>query len=189
MKSFVLFLVIICGMAGLGQKLKPKKRSNGEEIKFRTKTRDVCTMNISGDDEEMKLRIECKSQGMSYWCEFTGKPSICRAFRNNPKIYWNQIAAELRKIPHACESTEVLKTSMCQKAPPEALMKQIAAGVMPEDLASQEQSVQKTSTSIRGPSQHDQGSENETEAMQLAREHCWESLHGFCSYIIGIFRG
>ncbi|NXE90868.1 FGFP2 protein, partial [Menura novaehollandiae] len=205
MKSFaLLFLVVISGMGGLGQKLKPKKRSNGEEIKFRTKTKDVCTMSMSGDDEEMKLRIACKSQGMSYWCEFTGKPSVCRAFRNNPKIYWNQIAAELRKIPHACESTEVLKTTMCQKAPPEAFMKQVDAGVEPEDLANQEKSDQKASIPIRGagqssvqkiqkpsnlPLQHGQRSENETEAMKLAREHCWESLHGVCSYIIGIFRG
>ncbi|NXP19107.1 FGFP2 protein, partial [Scytalopus superciliaris] len=183
MKSFaLLFLVVISGLGGLGQKLKPKKRSNDEEIKFRTKTKDVCTMSISGDNEEMKLRIGCKSRGMSYWCEFTGKPSVCRAFRNNPKIYWNQIAAELRKIPHACESTEVLKTTMCQKAPPEALMKQVAAGVEP-DLANQKKPVQKP---MRGAGQ---GSENETEAMKLAREHCWESLHEFCSYIIGIIRG
>lgn len=196
MKSFaLLFLVVICGVGGLGQKLKPKKRSNGEEIKFRTKSKDVCTMTMSGDDEEMQLRIECKSQGMSYWCEFTGKPSVCRAFRNNPKIYWNQIAAELRKIPHACESMEALKTTMCQKAPPEALMRQIAAGVELEDLANQEKPVQKASIPMReagqnsDPTQHGQGSENETEAMKLAREHCWESLHGVCSYLIGIFRG
>ncbi|KAM6132315.1 fibroblast growth factor-binding protein 2 [Pterocles gutturalis] len=150
MKSFaILFLLVVCGMGGLGQKLKPKKRSNGEEISFRTKTKDVCTMSVSGD-EEMKLRIECKSQGMSYWCEFTGKPSVCRAFRNNPKIYWNQIAGELRKIPHACESTEVLKTTMCQKASTEALMRQIAAGMEPEDLENQDKMVQKTSTSMRG---------------------------------------
>ncbi|NXV10579.1 FGFP2 protein, partial [Cettia cetti] len=196
MKSFaLLFLVMICGMGGLGQKMKPKKRSNGEEIKFRTKTKDVCTISVSGDDEEMKLRIECRSQGMSYWCEFTGKPSVCRAFRNNPKIYWNQIAAELRKVPHACESMEVLKTTMCQKAPREALMRQIAAGVEPEGLANQEKSIQKASIPMReveqnsDPALRGQGSENETEAMKLAREHCWESLHGVCSYIIGIFRG
>lgn len=162
---------------------------------------------MSGD-EEMKLRIECKSQGKSYWCEYTGKPSVCRPFRNNPKLYWNQIAVELRKLPHACESTQVLKATMCQKAPADAVMKQIAAGMEPEDLANQDKSVQKTSASVRGagkssvkkigkpailplikPTQHGQGSENETEAMKLAREHCWESLHGFCSYIIGIFRG
>ncbi|NXY81544.1 FGFP2 protein, partial [Alcedo cyanopectus] len=203
MRSFaLLFLVVISGTGGLGQKLKPKKRSNGEEIAFRTKTKDVCTMSMSGD-EEMELRIECRSQGMSYWCEFTGKPSVCRAFRNNPKIYWNQIAGELRKLPHACESTEVLKITMCQKAPAEALMKQIAAGMEPDELANE-----KTSTSMREagkssanklgklpmlplikPAHHGQGSEYETEAMKLAREHCWESLHGFCSYIIGIFRG
>ncbi|NXV76469.1 FGFP2 protein, partial [Atlantisia rogersi] len=206
MKSFaLLFLVAICGMGGLGQKLKPKKRSNGEEIHFRTKSKDACTMSMSGD-EEMKLRIECRSKGMSYWCEFTGKPSVCRAFRNNPKIYWNQIAAELRKLPHACESTQVLKTTMCQKAPADALMMQIAAGMEPEDLGSQDKSVQKASVRGAGrssvkkigkppvlpaikPTQRGQGSENETEAMKLAREHCWESLHGVCSYIIGIFRG
>ncbi|XP_074759865.1 fibroblast growth factor-binding protein 2 [Athene noctua] len=208
MKSVaLLFLVVFCGMGGLGQKPKLKKRSNGEEINFRTKTKDVCTMRMSGD-EERKLRIECKSQGMSYWCEFTGKPSVCRAFVNNPKIYWNQIAMELRKLPHACESTQVLKITMCQKAPTEALMKQIDAGMEPEDLANHDTSVQKTSISMRGaeqssvkkidkppilplikPTQHGQGSENETEAMKLAREHCWESLHGVCSYIIGIFRG
>ncbi|NXW86640.1 FGFP2 protein, partial [Alopecoenas beccarii] len=206
MKSFALLLLVLsCGLGGLGQKLKPKKRSNGEEINFRTKTKDVCTMSVSGD-EEMKLRIECRSQGMSYWCEFAGKPSVCRAFRNNPKIYWNQIAVELRKLPHACESTEVLKTTMCQKAPAEALMKQIAAGVEPGDLANQDKSVQKTSMRGAGrssvnkigkpptlplikPTQHGRGSENEMEAMKLAREHCWEPLHGVCSYIIGIFRG
>ncbi|NXA45693.1 FGFP2 protein, partial [Nothocercus julius] len=208
MKSVaLLFLVVICGMGGFGQKLKPKKRSNGEEISFRTKAKDACTMSMSGD-EEMKLRIECKNQGKSYWCEFTGKPSVCRPFRKNPKIYWNQIAVELRKLPHACESTQVLKATMCQKAPPDAEMKQIAAGMEPEDLANQEKSVQKMSTSTKGvgkgsvkktgkppvlplikPAQHGQGSANETEAMKLAREHCWESLHGFCSYIIGIFRG
>ncbi|NWI62457.1 FGFP2 protein, partial [Todus mexicanus] len=199
MKSFaLLFLVVICGMGGLGQKLKLKKRSNGEEIRFRTKTKDVCTISISGD-EEMNLRIDCRSRGMSYWCEFTGKPSVCRAFRNNPKIYWNQIAAELRKLPHACESTEVLKTTMCQKASTEALMKQVAAGMEPEDPANQDESVQKTSIAKKignpsmeplvKPARHGQGSENEAEAMKLAREHCWESLHGVCSYIIGIFRG
>ncbi|NXI44149.1 FGFP2 protein, partial [Galbula dea] len=205
MKSFALiFLVVIYGVGGLGQKLKPKKRSSSEEINFRTKTKDVCTMSMSGDGE-VKLRIDCKSRGMSYWCEFTGKPAVCRAFRNNPKVYWNQIAAELRKLPHACESAQVLKTTMCQKAPAEALMKQVAAGMEPEDLENQDK-VQKTSSSLRGagrnsikkigkppvhikPTQHGQGSENETEAMKLAREHCWESLHGFCSYIIGFFRG
>ncbi|NXS62523.1 FGFP2 protein, partial [Brachypteracias leptosomus] len=195
MKSFaLLFLVVVCGMGGLGQKLKPKKRSNGEEINFRTKTKDVCTMSMSGD-EEIRLRIECKRQEMSYWCEFTGKPSVCRAFRNNPKIYWNQIAAELRKLPHACESTEVLKTTMCQKAPEGALMKQIAAGMEPEDLANQDKSVQKTSVGGAEKNSKKTGKPpvlplgSETEAMKLAREHCWESLHGFCSYIIGIFTG
>ncbi|NXA31310.1 FGFP2 protein, partial [Eudromia elegans] len=197
MKSVaLLFLVVICGTGGFGQKLKPKKRSNGEEISFRTKAKDACTMSMSGD-EEMRLRIECKNQGKSYWCEFSGKPSACRPFRKNPKIYWNQIAMELRKLLHACESTQVLKATMCHKAPSDAEMKQIAAGMEPEDVANQEKAGKSSVKKMRKPpvlplvkpAQHGHGFANETEAMKLAREHCWESLHGLCSYIIGIFRG
>ncbi|NWV00903.1 FGFP2 protein, partial [Upupa epops] len=198
MRSFVLlFLVVISGMGGLGQKLRPKKRSSGEEIKFRTKAKDTCTLSTNGE-EEVKLRIECQSRGLSYWCEFTGKPSLCRAFRNNPKIYWNQIAMELRKLPHACETTQELKTTMCQRAPAGTFMKQVAAGMEPADLSDPGKSVRKSPTEKIGkapvlplvkPTQHGQQSENETEAMKLARQHCWESLQGFCSYIIGVFRG
>ncbi|XP_006278683.2 fibroblast growth factor-binding protein 2 [Alligator mississippiensis] len=213
--TFLLLMMISC-LGGLGQKLTPKKRSNVEEIRFQTKAKDSCTMTVTGD-EEVKLRIECRNQGKSYWCEYTGKPAVCRAFNNNPKAYWNQIALELRKLPNACLSTSVLKPAMCQKAPTDAHMKQVASSLMPTQNPSQQpdtnnqgKSVQKSSTSLKQagkssikkagkprpstlllikPTQHSQASENETEAMKLAREHCWESLHNFCSYIISFFRG
>ncbi|KAH1170317.1 fibroblast growth factor-binding protein 2 [Mauremys mutica] len=221
MKTVILLLMMICCMGGLGQKQTQKKRSNGEEIHFQTKVKDACTMNMSGNGE-MKLRIECKNQGKSYWCEYTGKPSICRPFNNNPKVYWNQIALELRKLPNACQSTLVLKPNMCQKAPTDAHMKQVASSMKPNqnpsqqaDTANQGKSIQKPSASLKQvketqagkssakkagrpkpstlplvkPTHHGQGSENDTEVMKLAREHCWESLHTFCSYIISIFKG
>uniref|UniRef100_A0A8C8RYD8 Fibroblast growth factor binding protein 2 n=1 Tax=Pelusios castaneus TaxID=367368 RepID=A0A8C8RYD8_9SAUR len=217
----VILLIAICCMGGLGQKQAQKKRSNGEEIHFQTKIKDSCTMNMSGNGE-MKLRIECKNQGKSYWCEYIGKPSICRPFNNNPKVYWNQIALELRKRPNACQFTLVLKPAMCQKAPTDAHMKQVTSSKKPNqnpsqqaDTANQGKSIQKASASLKQvketqagksaarkagkakssilplvkPTQHGQGSENDTEAMKLAREHCWESLYAFCSYIISIFRG
>ncbi|XP_074847842.1 fibroblast growth factor-binding protein 2 [Carettochelys insculpta] len=221
MKTVSLLLMMFCCMGGLGQKQAQKKRNNGEEIHFQTKVKDACTMNMSGNGET-KLRIECKNQGKSYWCEYTGKPSICRPFNNNPKVYWNQIVLELRKLPNACQSALVLKPTMCQKASTDAHMKQVATSLKPNqnpnwqtDTAKQRKSAQKPFTSQKQvkeiqagkssakkagrpkpsmpplvkPTQQGQGSENDTESMKLAREHCWESLHTFCSYIISIFRG
>uniref|UniRef100_K7G1K7 Fibroblast growth factor binding protein 2 n=1 Tax=Pelodiscus sinensis TaxID=13735 RepID=K7G1K7_PELSI len=202
-------ILVICCMGGLGQKQTEKRKSSAEEIHFQTKVKDSCTMNMSGNGE-MKLRIECKHQGKSYWCEYTGKPSICRPFNNNPKLYWNQIVLELRKLPNACQSTLVLKPTMCQKAPTDAHMKQVVSSLKPSqnpsqqsDTANQGKSIQKpwkssakkagrpkpSTVPLIKPTQHEQGSENDTEAMKLAREHCWESLHTLCSYIISIFRG
>ncbi|KYO45791.1 fibroblast growth factor-binding protein 2 [Alligator mississippiensis] len=63
--TFLLLMMISC-LGGLGQKLTPKKRSNVEEIRFQTKAKDSCTMTVTGD-EEVKLRIECRNQGKSYW--------------------------------------------------------------------------------------------------------------------------
>uniref|UniRef100_A0A8D0HAC2 Fibroblast growth factor binding protein 2 n=1 Tax=Sphenodon punctatus TaxID=8508 RepID=A0A8D0HAC2_SPHPU len=218
----LLLLMIICCVGGFGQKPRPKKRSNGEEINFKTKVRDICTMNMTGNGDA-RLRIECRNQGRVYWCEYTGNPSICRPFNNNPRVYWNQIASELRKLPNACQSTLVLKPTMCQKAPAEAHMKQVSSSLKPnqnpsqqaDTVANQGKPAQKTSASAKQlkesqagkstvkktgkarpsslplvrPTQQGHGSENDTEAMKLAREHCWEALHHFCSYIISIFQG
>ncbi|XP_033016767.1 fibroblast growth factor-binding protein 2 [Lacerta agilis] len=223
MKTAAIFFVIfISFMGGLGKNTKPKKRSNGDEINFYTKVKDACTMNMSGNGE-VKLRIECRSQGKIYWCEYTGNPSLCRSFNSNQRIYWNQIAMDRRKQTNACQPNGVLKPSMCQRAPPEAYMKLVASSIKPNpnlvpqaDTVNQAKAVlnpaaspkqvkksqagkallKKTGKPKPSPSppptkatQEGQVSGNDSEAMKLARKHCWESLHEFCSYIIGIFSG
>ncbi|XP_053107982.1 fibroblast growth factor-binding protein 2 [Hemicordylus capensis] len=216
----IFFILFISFMGGLAQNPKPKKRSHSEEIHFLTKVKDACTMNMSGNGE-VRLRIECSNQGKMYWCEYTGKPSICRPFKNNPRTYWNQIALELRKRINACHSNLVLKPTMCQKAPSEAHMKQVASNIKPNPNPIQQADVNHAKTVLKPlaaakqikesqagksylkksgktkpsplppikPTQQGQGSERYSEAMKLAREHCWESLHNICSYIISIFRG
>ncbi|KAJ1214273.1 hypothetical protein NDU88_001896 [Pleurodeles waltl] len=197
----LVLLVAICYLGAEGQKVKPKKRSNAEEkISFQTKAKESCTLLPSGHSE-MMLRVECKSQGKNYWCEYTGKPTFCRNFNNNPKLYWTQISLELKKVANACEP-KVLKPSMCPKAPAEAEMKQVAAGlsdIKPADAAKQPKPAQKpppppgkgkkpakpkpTTASALKPTE----TPSEAKAVKLAQEHCWESLHGFCSYVIGFF--
>ncbi|XP_062991927.1 fibroblast growth factor-binding protein 2 [Elgaria multicarinata webbii] len=219
--SIIWFIFFIGFVGGLGQNPRPKKRSNSEEIHFQTKGKDACTMSMSGNGD-VKLRIECRNQGKTYWCEYTGKPSLCRPFNNNPRIYWNQIAMELRKRTNACHSNLVLKPTMCQKASSEAHMKQVASSIKPKpnpiqqvDIGSQAKMVQKPLSSAKQvkesqaakgyvkksgkpkpsslppvkPTEQGLVSENDSEAMKLAREHCWESLHNVCTYIISIFRG
>ncbi|XP_054856013.1 fibroblast growth factor-binding protein 2 [Eublepharis macularius] len=222
MKVLVAFFVIFIGIMGvLGQNPKAKKRSHNEEIHFLTKLKDACTMNMSGNGEA-KLRIECKNQSKAYWCEYTGKPSLCRPFNNNPRIYWNQIALELRKRTNACSSSLVLKPSVCQKAPPEAHMKQVASSIKPipdpgEQAAAvnqakavlkllaaakqvKESQTGKVSSKKVGkpkpspllpikPTRQDLVFRNDSEAMKLAWEQCWESLLSLYSYIISIFQG
>ncbi|XP_077790737.1 fibroblast growth factor-binding protein 2 [Podarcis muralis] len=218
MKTATIFFVIFVSfMGGLGKNPRPKKRSNGDEINFYTKVKDACTMNMSGNGE-VTLRIECRSQGKMYWCEYTGNPSLCRSFNKNQRIYWNQIAMDRRKQTNACQPNAVLKPSMCQRAPSEAHMKQVASSIKPNpqaDTVNQAKAVPNPATSPKQvkksqagkallkktgrpkPSplpptkatQEGQMSGNDSEAMKLARKHCWESLHDICSYIISIFRG
>ncbi|KAJ6659393.1 hypothetical protein lerEdw1_019125 [Lerista edwardsae] len=206
----VALLVILISFMGVwGQNARPKKRSNGEEIHFQTKGKDACTMNVSGNGD-VKLRIECKSRGKTYWCEYTGKPSMCRSFNSNPRTYWNQIVLELRKRVNACNSNLVLKPTMCLKAPSEAHMKQLSSNIKPNPNPNQPSDLNQAKTVLKSqagrsslkklgkpkpsplpikPTHQGQLSENDSEAMKLAREHCWESLHDICSYIISLFRG
>ncbi|XP_069488030.1 fibroblast growth factor-binding protein 2 [Ambystoma mexicanum] len=201
-----LVLLALCCLGAEGQKPKPKKRSHAEEkIVFQTKGKDSCTMATSGHGE-IKLRVDCKSQGKAYWCEYTGKPSFCRNFNNNPKLYWTQISLELKKVTNACEP-KAMKPSMCPKAPADAEMKQVATSsgatlqakpapkapaVAPKQIKEAQpvpgkgKKPAKPKPTTASPGKPTE-SASEDKAMKLAQEHCWESLHGFCSYLIGFF--
>ncbi|XP_072520158.1 fibroblast growth factor binding protein 2a [Salminus brasiliensis] len=100
-----------------------QRRSMWEEpIQFATKAKDQCSMMVTGQGELTKLRISCQSQGRSYWCEYQGRPHICRAYNNNPRHFFTQIMWDLRKLRNACQGKSVLKSFMCRKASDEAQM-------------------------------------------------------------------
>ncbi|AWP05399.1 putative fibroblast growth factor-binding protein 2 [Scophthalmus maximus] len=85
-------------------------------------------MVVSGAGDYTRLRVSCKglSQGQtparSYYCDFQGKPNLCRAYNQNPRHYFNQMMWELRKLSHACQGPKIYRPSMCKKYPDEAQM-------------------------------------------------------------------
>ncbi|KAM9856599.1 fibroblast growth factor-binding protein 2b [Aulostomus maculatus] len=111
-----------------------KQRSIWDEpIRFSTKSKDSCTMVVSGAGDYTRLRVSCKgpsqgqTQGRSYYCDFQGKPNLCRAYNLNPRHYFTQMMWELRKLSHACQGPKIYRTQMCKKYPDETQMTFLAS--------------------------------------------------------------
>ncbi|XP_039503039.1 fibroblast growth factor-binding protein 2b [Pimephales promelas] len=106
------------------QQQQPQRRGSiwDEPIRFNTKAKDTCTMVISGKTNSTKLRVSCKSKGKSYWCDFLGKPNLCRSYNNNPRHFFTQIMWEMRKLHNACQGPRVYKPQMCRSASDEVQM-------------------------------------------------------------------
>lgn len=79
-------------------------------------------MRVTGHGELTRLRISCVGQETSYWCEYEGKPDICRNYNTNPRHFFTQIMWELRKLKNACQGSRNLKPTMCKKASDESQM-------------------------------------------------------------------
>uniref|UniRef100_A0A8B9RP92 Fibroblast growth factor binding protein 2b n=2 Tax=Astyanax mexicanus TaxID=7994 RepID=A0A8B9RP92_ASTMX len=105
-------------------KQEPQQRNSvwDEPIRFSSKAKDSCTLVISGQGDFTKLRVSCKNKGKSYWCDFLGKPNLCRPYNKNPRHYFTQVMWELRKLPNACQGPRVYKPQMCRTAGDEAQM-------------------------------------------------------------------
>ncbi|KAJ8336337.1 hypothetical protein SKAU_G00396800 [Synaphobranchus kaupii] len=117
-----LLVLACCSWAVLGQNDSTKKNIWDDPIKFSTKAKDACLMHVSGQGDFTKLRISCRNQARSYYCDYQGKPNFCRAYSNNPRHYFTQIMWDLRKLPNACQGPKLLRALMCKKAPDMAHM-------------------------------------------------------------------
>lgn len=104
-----------------------------EPIRFSTKSKDSCTMVVSGAGDYTRLRVSCKgpsqgqTPGRSFYCDFQGKPSLCRAYNLNPRHYFTQIMWDMRKLSHACQGPKVYRPQMCKKYPDDAQMTFLAS--------------------------------------------------------------
>ncbi|XP_019717270.1 fibroblast growth factor-binding protein 2b isoform X1 [Hippocampus comes] len=184
-----------------------------EPIRFSTKSKDACTMVVSGASDHTRLRVSCKGptppgagQGRAYYCDFQGKPNLCRAYSLNPRHYFTQIMWELRKLSHACQGAKVYRPPMCKKHPDEVQMSFLSAWpraakpaatqkpqkpqtpVKPQAGKAVPAPARKTTpkpakTTARSPTELP-----ESKASRIATEYCWKSFHGICTYFIGWFK-
>ncbi|XP_051505842.1 fibroblast growth factor-binding protein 2-like [Myxocyprinus asiaticus] len=128
-KITVTFLLTCCLLAAIVQTqgrvdAAVHRRSVWEDpIQFVTKgTKDECYISVTGQGDMTNLRISCHRQEHSYWCEYQGKPQVCRSYNNNPQHYFKQIMWDLRKLPNACQGQRIVKPLMCKRASDEAQM-------------------------------------------------------------------
>ncbi|KAM6972041.1 fibroblast growth factor-binding protein 2b [Aplochiton taeniatus] len=114
---------------------KPQQQRSiwDDPIRFNTKSKDACSMVVSGAGDYTRLRVSCKgpsqgqNPGRSYYCDFQGKPNLCRAYNTNPRHYFTQMMWDMRKLDHACQGPKVYRPLMCKKYPEEAHMTFLAA--------------------------------------------------------------
>ncbi|KAK2848832.1 hypothetical protein Q5P01_008666 [Channa striata] len=187
-----------------------------DPIEFSTKVKDSCTMIVTGHRQYTKLRVSCEGSKRSYWCEFVGKPETCRPYNKNPRHYFVQLMWDLRKLRHACRGPRRLKPHMCRAAADESQMifstssfyksRTVTRPVeqptrpQPEPSPTRSDAAMEVSlkTSRVPPTQTTQTTQTlspqqttapvESAAETLAQRHCWRSLQGICTYVIGLFR-
>ncbi|KAK6298579.1 hypothetical protein J4Q44_G00316340 [Coregonus suidteri] len=110
------------GGGGAAAAAENRKSVWEDPIQFNNKAKDLCTMSVTGQGDITRLRISCQGAERTYWCEYTGKPQMCRAYNNNPRHYFTQIMWDLRKLQNACQAPKAIKPQMCKRAPEDAQM-------------------------------------------------------------------
>ncbi|XP_038164517.1 fibroblast growth factor binding protein 2a [Cyprinodon tularosa] len=174
-----------------------------DPIKFTTKNKDKCTMILTGQGENMKLRLSCEGSKRSYWCEYVGKPYTCSAFNKNPRHYFVQIMWILRKLPNACQGPREIKPNMCRKATDDSRMifsagpylrqpqrpQRLSAHTRPNVTVKALVKTTRASEKVKTTAQSQTTAPpTESTSKRMAKQYCWRSLNGVCSFIIGLFR-
>uniref|UniRef100_A0A8C5LNP5 Fibroblast growth factor binding protein 2 n=1 Tax=Leptobrachium leishanense TaxID=445787 RepID=A0A8C5LNP5_9ANUR len=156
------------------------------QIPFQNKDREACLMSTSGQGE-IRLKIECRGQGKTYSCEFTGKPSYCRAYNQKRDAYWSQLSQDLRKMSKPCEAP-LIKHSMCPRAPSPSQFKPADPNQQSDTAKSPtKKPVTKKTTKKPAPTKSKGPDQENPKAMKIAKDHCSWFFQKFCSYIIEIF--
>ncbi|XP_034453883.1 fibroblast growth factor-binding protein 2 [Hippoglossus hippoglossus] len=189
-----------------------------DPIKFKTKAKDSCTMTITGHGDYTRLRLSCRSSEGSYWCEYVGKPYNCRTYNKNPRHYFIQMMWGFRKLHNACQAPKTIRPQMCRRATDDSQMIFSSASSShlwqdhsprpklgpqparpePRPAPTRPESGRKPSSKSTPVQLREKTSERttplpmtppvESNAKRIARRYCWRSLHGICSFVIGLFR-
>ncbi|XP_062865089.1 fibroblast growth factor-binding protein 2b [Trichomycterus rosablanca] len=188
-------LLLACCVWTVDGQAQSADQGDGGAIVFNTKAKDSCTMTYSGQADLTKLRVSCKNESRSYWCEYLGKPDACRPYAANPRHYFNQIMWEMRKLRNACQGPDAYRPQMCRSAGERAQMalhrawpriqKRQQPGKAGKGGAPGPRPVQPRRPRPTAPRPTETA---QSRAEKLAGEYCWGSMHGVCSYVFGWFQ-
>ncbi|XP_060903629.1 fibroblast growth factor binding protein 2a [Labrus mixtus] len=212
----LLLLLACCVWSAESQGAGRRQNSWAEPIEFSTKSKDSCTMVVTGHGEHTRLRLSCQSSKRSYWCEYLGKPNTCRSYSKNPRHYFLQMMWDFRKLQNACLAPKQIKPQMCRRATDESQMVFSSAsfsrqwpeastrtgGARPAQpsrsqprptrpVSTRHPAIPKFPTRVqtqRRPVPQPTAPTVESNPKRIARLYCWRSLHGVCAYVIGLFR-
>ncbi|XP_074505237.1 fibroblast growth factor binding protein 2a [Sebastes fasciatus] len=174
-----------------------------DPVKFKTQAKDSCTMIVTGQGDYTRLRLSCQGSKRSYWCEYMGMPYTCRNYNKNPRHYFVQMMWRLRKLQNACQAPRQIKPHMCRNAADESQMVYVSGSFSrpdstrpapqparpqprPSPTRQTNRDPPREKTTPR-PSPQPTTPPEETKAKTMARQHCWRSLRGLCSFFIGLF--
>lgn len=129
MRTLLLPLMVACCLWAAQGQQQPRGSIWEDPVTFATKDKDACVMHVTGYGDMTNLRVACQGGrgGRSYWCDYRGKPQLCRSYNKDPRHYFTQIMWDLRKLNNACSGPTVFKPQMCKKASDETRMVFIAA--------------------------------------------------------------
>ncbi|XP_029918095.1 fibroblast growth factor binding protein 2a [Myripristis murdjan] len=195
-----LLLLLACCLWPAEAQGETGRRKNiwDDPIQFQTKAKDKCTMIITGQREYTRLRISCQSNKRSYWCEYIGKPAMCRNYNNNPRHYFSQMMWGLRKLQNACQAPRTIKPQMCRRATDESQMVFSSASFSrPWEDPNRPSPPKPADRPSPGPTDPDPVPPSkepspkppvQSNARKLAEQYCWKSLRGVCAFVIGWFK-
>ncbi|XP_006278682.1 fibroblast growth factor-binding protein 1 [Alligator mississippiensis] len=227
-KSFALLCMLILVSQMLlanceDQKERPKERQNTEKNRksqkgsrqqnekgqnskggkaslkgrFATKDNSECSWAVS-EVGAVTLKVECKKDESSFWCEFSGNPSTCPQFAANHVAYWKQISRSLKKQKNICQDPKsVLKSKVCKKGPQTAHLTLVSSSLVPqkEEKTHQDKEVFQTSAPAIGTEKKPETAFDDcvedidyVDQRKVAEEYCPETLLSVCNFFISMIQ-
>ncbi|XP_044061981.1 fibroblast growth factor-binding protein 1 [Siniperca chuatsi] len=139
--------------------------------KMVTKDKSKCTWAATKVAFSFILGVSCKKGDKSFSCEYIATPIVCPQYSSNVKLYWKQIARELKKKKNLCQNSRAkVRADMCRKAAREAHFKLLHTHTK-TDLPSTPQPTTRAVQSCQ------------PENRKLAKEYCKDSWSSVCTFL------